>query len=574
MKKRKLKITVLLLSLSLVLAAFPVSVFAIDTAQIVDNGECGSSTTYTLTSDGVLTISGTGEMDKKPNWNFNEYDVKEIVVEDTITKIGAGAFMSFKGLHTLQIKGNAIIDNSAFSGCSNLVTAVMPEVTTVKEHAFSCCSNLSSITADSIQYIGVFAFTQTALTDLFFPNLMMIEECAFDDCKELTTVSAPKLRTISDCAFRDCASLKTINCPSVEELGAGAFYRCASLKNVELSSVKNVGDTPFSMCSALTEINLPKLERLEPETSLAAKCENLKRISLPSLISYDYLFSACPVTSLNLPKLTDLDTRGITETLTDVVLNSECYVNFPFSENTTVHILVNDIEDKFRPSLQNSVQYATVHKVPKDVELTVANNYDTYKCVSPDCSFTSSDSTNLTRLHTLQIIPAKNGVIKSNRPKNMVFDKGTIQVTFSANPGYRIKSIIIDGQEQTPSLYYNFKNVTGIHTVSAVFEPTSEKLIAGVKNTKIIYPKAVKYKKGIKVTWKKTSGYKMDGYQVWRSTKKTSGFKKMTEKRTCSYYNTKSLKKGVTYYYKIRGYRMIEGKRYYTAYRTISRHYK
>ena len=33
-----------------------------DAAEIVDNGDCGDNASYTLDSDGLLTISGTGEI--------------------------------------------------------------------------------------------------------------------------------------------------------------------------------------------------------------------------------------------------------------------------------------------------------------------------------------------------------------------------------------------------------------------------------------------------------------------------------------------------------------------------------
>lgn len=85
-----------------------------------------------------------------------------------------------------------------------------------------------------------------------------------------------------------------------------------------------------------------------------------------------------------------------------------------------------------------------------------------------------------------------------------------------------------------------------------------------------------KAKKGsIRISWKKTAGYKVDGYEVFRSNIKNRGFGKSayykTEKN--NYRNTKAVSKGKTYYYKIRGYRIIDGKKVYTkwsnkAYRT------
>ena len=56
------------------------------------------------------------------------------------------------------------------------------------------------------------------------------------------------------------------------------------------------------------------------------------------------------------------------------------------------------------------------------------------------------------------------------------------------------------------------------------------------------------------------------GYQVWRSTKANKGFKKMITTSKMTYKNTKGLKKGTTYYYRVRAYARIDGKLYFSDY--------
>ena len=69
------------------------------------------------------------------------------------------------------------------------------------------------------------------------------------------------------------------------------------------------------------------------------------------------------------------------------------------------------------------------------------------------------------------------------------------------------------------------------------------------------------------IKWRVIDGDKSAaaGYQVWRSTKANKGFKKMITTKKMSYKNTKGLKKGTTYYYRVRAYaKTAEGKLVYS----------
>ncbi len=93
----------------------------------------------------------------------------------------------------------------------------------------------------------------------------------------------------------------------------------------------------------------------------------------------------------------------------------------------------------------------------------------------------------------------------------------------------------------------------------------------GVKNTTIKL-KSTLGKGYIKLNWTKSKGYKVDYYQVYKSKKRNSGygtepyFKTKQGGLSNWYKNTKELKKGTRYYYKVRGVRNIEGETVYTQY--------
>ena len=76
-------------------------------------------------------------------------------------------------------------------------------------------------------------------------------------------------------------------------------------------------------------------------------------------------------------------------------------------------------------------------------------------------------------------------------------------------------------------------------------------------------------KKAVKVTWSTTSGVVFDGVEIYRSTKRYSGFgkKPLFSTTNNAFYNT-SVKAGTRYYYKVRGYVEAEGEKIYTDYST------
>ena len=77
-------------------------------------------------------------------------------------------------------------------------------------------------------------------------------------------------------------------------------------------------------------------------------------------------------------------------------------------------------------------------------------------------------------------------------------------------------------------------------------------------------------KKAVNLSWAAPEGVDVDGYEIFRSTKKNSGYgtEPYFETPKTSYTNSKGLKSGKTYYYRVRAYVEINGERHYTDYST------
>ncbi len=76
-------------------------------------------------------------------------------------------------------------------------------------------------------------------------------------------------------------------------------------------------------------------------------------------------------------------------------------------------------------------------------------------------------------------------------------------------------------------------------------------------------------KRRVKVSWKKIKG--VNGYEIYRSSKKTKGYKKIktASKASIVAYTNKKLDSKKKYYYKVRAYKKVNGKKVYSSYSSV-----
>ncbi len=130
--------------------------------SVVASGTCGDNLTWTLDSEGLITISGTGAMDdydltftdKDDNgiptspWYVHHDQIKKLHVENGVTGIGLYAFLYCENLTDVTISDSVVhIGAYAFDSCSSLTSVTIPgSVASIDGFVFYSCSKLTSIT--------------------------------------------------------------------------------------------------------------------------------------------------------------------------------------------------------------------------------------------------------------------------------------------------------------------------------------------------------------------------------------------------------------------------------------------
>lgn len=285
------------------------------------------------TSPDGETVTGISELAFE-----NQDALIEIIVPDSVTSIGPGAFRGCSALRriTLPFVG-------AKAGMSETDPYQYPfgyifgidednDWTSTKQYYYG--RSTSSITSssffipDSLESVRVTggdlplgAFSNcTCLTSVSVDaGAARVGGYAFLNCESLTSVSIPDgVTRVGERAFYGCTALLQVTIPvGVTEICERTFYGCGNLVGVTIpDGMKTIGEYAFYQCGALIGISLPDGVETIGENAFY-ECRSLSRVTLPdslSTIGHGAFYACSSLGTVALPS-------GITEIAESTFMN-------------------------------------------------------------------------------------------------------------------------------------------------------------------------------------------------------------------------------------------------------------
>ena len=242
-----------------------------------------------------------------------------IFIPNGITAINNSLFQNCSNITSIELADSVTrIGDNAFNNCSGLNSVKLPSnITEISANAFYGCDNITSAT---ISTFALDYLSKTKLQTVVINGGASIDERAFYNCANLTSIALNSASTIGSQAFYNCSSLTMVDIPSgVTSVGNNAFYGCSNLTRVYITDIKSwceiefenaqanplafanklylnnvlltsleipdevtsIGDYTFYGCSGLTEINMTS-NLTHIGVSAFVGCDNIVTATIPT----------------------------------------------------------------------------------------------------------------------------------------------------------------------------------------------------------------------------------------------------------------------------------------------------
>lgn len=277
--KYRIKIKAFIMVLAMVIiGSFSMGMFSMEmtvrAAEVIAEGDFeedpygdGGSAHWQLTSDGVLTISGTHPYGDCP-WEEYRDQIVSADIQEGITYIPAYAFIYHANLERVSIPSS---------------------VKTIREKAFYGCTSLKEVSIpEGVESIYNEAFSQSGLVRITIPSSVnSLQSQCFASCENLTSaVFARPSSSYAGTGFFTFAYCKNLSDVTISEgvsgIGPYTFSGCSSLADIDIpGTVKNISSYAFMNCSALTGVRIPE-GVTTVESSAFYGCSSLQSVSIPA----------------------------------------------------------------------------------------------------------------------------------------------------------------------------------------------------------------------------------------------------------------------------------------------------